>query len=81
MKKTKKFIPLEKSYKVLHLLEEKYEKFSPVNIDGIRVEKKGVWFNIRPSTTEFALRIIIEAEDEQILENSYGEIEDILEGY
>ncbi len=81
MKKFKKFIPLEKSYKALHNLEKKYGKLNPMTIDGIRVEKKGVWFNIRPSTTEFALRIIIEAEDEQLLENSYAEIEDILEVY
>ncbi len=81
MKKFKKFIPLEKSYKALHRLEEKYDKFTPMMTDGIRVEKKGVWFNIRPSTTEFALIIIIEAEDEQLLEKSYAEIENILEVY
>ncbi len=80
MKKFKKFIPLEKSFKILHYLEKRYKRSNPIMTDGIFVEKKGVWFNIRPSTTEFALRIIIEADSESLLGKTYGEIEEILEG-
>ncbi len=81
MKKIIKFIPLEKIYKLLHRFEEIYDKYNPIKTDGIRVDKKDVWFNIRPSTTEFALRIIVEGENEQNIEKTVLEIEEILEGF
>ncbi|MDH4218175.1 MAG: hypothetical protein OEY18_06420 [Candidatus Aminicenantes bacterium] len=73
-KKAKIDVPPERTYRIMDKLEEIYCKENPDYTDGIRVERKGVWFNIRPSLTEFVLRITIEGEKEE----EVGSIEDEL---
>ena len=68
MRKIKVEVPPERTYRVMDRLEETYSRENPDYTDGIRVERKGVWFNIRPSATEFVLRITIEGEKQEAVE-------------
>ncbi|UCE41612.1 MAG: hypothetical protein JSV17_01070 [Candidatus Aminicenantes bacterium] len=68
MQKIKVDVPPERTYRVMDRLEDVYSRENPDYTDGIRVERKGVWFNIRPSSTEFVLRITIEGEKQEAVE-------------
>jgi phosphomannomutase len=76
MKKIKIEVPPERTYRVMDRLEEIYYRENPDCTDGIRVERKGIWFNIRPSATEFVLRITIEGEKEEEIESVEDELMD-----
>ncbi len=78
MKKMKFAMPVEKIYRFVHHLKEVYSPENPNLVDGIRVERQRGWFNIRPSTTEFVLRIIMEAETPRVLEELEEEINEKL---
>ncbi len=54
-----------KMYGIIHKLKERFKKEKLDLRDGIFIKRKKGWFNIRVSTTEFILRIIVEAEDEK----------------
>ena len=43
-------------------------------LDGLTVEGKDYWFNVRPSNTEPLLRIFVEAKDKKLLEEKMKEI-------
>lgn len=79
MKKIKVEVPPEKTYRVMDRLEKMYRQENPDFTDGIRVERKGVWFNIRPSATEFVLRITVEGEPEEIVESVADELRERME--
>lgn len=51
------------------------------DFDGYRVEFNDWWFNIRPSNTEPYLRLLIEADTEQKLEQKTKELNKLLEGF
>ena len=74
MRKIKVEVPPERTYRVMDRLEETYSHENPDYTDGIRVERKGVWFNIRPSATEFVLRITIEGEKQEAVESVEDEL-------
>jgi phosphomannomutase len=76
MKKIKIDVPPERTYRVMDRLEEMYSRENPDYTDGVRVERDGVWFNIRPSSTEFVLRITIEGEKQDLVESVEDEIRD-----
>jgi len=76
MKKVKIDVPPERTYRVMDRLEELYSRENPDYTDGIRVERKGVWFNMRPSKTEFVLRITIEGERKEDVESIEDELRD-----
>jgi len=76
MKKIKIEVPPERTYRVMDRLEEVYSRENPDYTDGVRVERKGVWFNIRPSSTEFVLRITIEGEKQKDVESIEDELKD-----
>ena len=59
-RKINREVPPEKLYRLMDMLEDEYRKENPDCTDGIRVNRKDAWFHIRPSMTEFMLRIIIE---------------------
>jgi phosphomannomutase len=79
MKKIKIEVPPERTYKVMDRLEDIFRKENPDFTDGIRVERKGVWFNIRPSATEFVLRITVEGEKEEAVEAIADELKERME--
>ena len=74
MKKVNIAVPPERTYRVMDRLEELYSRENPDYTDGIRVERKKAWFNIRPSATEYVLRITIEGENERDVESIEDEL-------
>lgn len=52
---------------VLKRIKEKYTDGHMFELDGISVEYKNWWFNVRASNTEPLLRLIIEADDEKTM--------------
>ena len=47
-------------------------------IDGVTIEFPDWWFNIRPSNTEPMVRLVIEADSEELLREKRAEIEKLL---
>ncbi len=73
-------VPPAQTYKVMDRLEETYAREHLDSTDGIRVERPGAWFIIRPSTTEFILRIMVEGEDEDVVDSIGDEIQERIQG-
>ena len=78
-KKIKIQVSPEKIYRVMDMLEEKYSGESPDVTDGIRINRKKAWFIIRPSSTEFILRIMIEGHDSESVTDIEEEIKERIE--
>jgi len=49
-------------------------------LDGITVEFKDWWFNVRSSNTEDVLRLNLEADTEELMKEKLGEVEKIIMG-
>src|SRR5216684_3991408 len=60
----------------LHALEEKYGKDAPSvdHLDGITVDYGDWWFNVRPSNTEPLLRLNVEANSRELMEQKRDEL-------
>jgi phosphomannomutase len=56
--------------KILNKITKKYSDGKQDFLDGITVEYKDWWFNVRPSNTEPLLRLTIEADNDKILEKN-----------
>jgi phosphomannomutase len=74
MCKIKIEVPPEKTYRIMDRLEEIYSHEKPNFIDGIRIDRDKAWFNIRPSLTEFIIRLTIESEHQEIIRSIEEEI-------
>lgn len=60
-------------------LEERFSDAESIDwLDGISIWYKDWWANIRASNTQPVLRLNVEADDAQILENKTGEIKDYI---
>ena len=46
--------------------------------DGVRVEFADWWYNIRPSNTEPYLRLVVEAENKQLLRNCVERMKELI---
>ncbi len=66
-------------YGIMDRLEDLYSPEQPDFTDGIRIDRGPLWFIIRPSSTEFILRIMIEGEDEAEVEKTENEIRERIE--
>jgi phosphomannomutase len=62
--------------KYLNELPERVLEF-----DGFRIEFEDWWFNVRKSNTEPYLRLLVEAKNQELLENKVSEIKQIIEQY
>lgn len=62
-------------------LKEIYRDGKQYLIDGFSVEYADWWLNIRPSKTEPVVRLVIEADNEEILENKKRELFDIIKKF
>ena len=63
---------------ILEEVKEKYSDGKQDFLDGVTVEYKDWWFNVRPSNTEPLLRLTIEADTQEILENKIKELTKII---
>lgn len=57
------------------------EPMQILDFDGYRLEFKDWWFNVRPSNTEPYLRLLVEADNEDILEARIKDIKTILKKF
>ena len=60
-------------------IEEKFSDGNISKLDGLTVEYKDWWFNVRPSNTEPLLRLTIEAESEELLIQKERELKELIE--
>ncbi len=58
----------------MDLLERKYADGEIDHLDGITIQYKDWWFNVRPSNTEPYLRLVAEASTEELLEQHMKEL-------
>ena len=65
---------VENKQEKIQELERIYGDGEISKIDGLTVEYKDWWFNVRPSNTEPVLRLIVEAETNQLLEKKIKEL-------
>lgn len=70
--------PVKDKKAILSLIKKTYRRGTISTIDGITVEFPEWWCNIRPSNTEPLVRVVIEAETEELLEEKKKEIEKLL---
>lgn len=59
---------------VLNKVKEKYSDGKQEYLDGVTVEYKNWWFNLRPSNTEPLLRLTIEADNKELLHEKKEEL-------
>ncbi|HRF28498.1 MAG TPA: phosphomannomutase/phosphoglucomutase [Candidatus Saccharibacteria bacterium] len=64
---------------VIAKLKETYSEAAQDELDGLTVESKAFWFNLRSSNTEPVIRLNIEAETTDILEAELAKIQQIVE--
>ncbi|OGZ66870.1 MAG: hypothetical protein A3C58_02450 [Candidatus Staskawiczbacteria bacterium RIFCSPHIGHO2_02_FULL_34_10] len=69
---------IENKEEVLEKVKEKYTDGKQDFLDGITVEYKDWWFNVRPSNTEPLLRLTIEADTKMLLEQKKKELSDFI---
>lgn len=62
----------------INKIKEKYAGGKQDFLDGITVEYKDWWFNVRPSNTEPLLRLNIEADTKELLEEKTKELTDVI---
>ncbi|MCM8543313.1 MAG: phosphomannomutase/phosphoglucomutase [Lentisphaeraceae bacterium] len=72
--------PIKNSSEVLRLLREKYADGKQFELDGLSVNYSNWWFNVRPSNTEPKLRILIEADNKELLSEKQKELLSLIDG-
>ena len=55
-----------------------YKNGDITRMDGVTVEFKDWWFNVRPSNTEPLLRLNLEADTKELMEEKKGEVSGFL---
>lgn len=64
--------------RVLENIKSEYKDGKVNELDGITVEYDDWWFNVRPSNTEPILRLVVEAESENLMEGKVAELKGII---
>ena len=76
--------PLQVSFKIedkeamLAKVKEAYKDGKQDYLDGVTVEYDRWWFNLRPSNTEPILRLTLEADTEELLQQKHKELVDLI---
>jgi len=63
---------------VMKDLKRKYSEGQMDDLDGVTIQFKDWWFNVRPSNTEPLLRLNVEAKTEEMLKEKLTELKDFL---
>ncbi|MBU3942951.1 phosphomannomutase/phosphoglucomutase [Patescibacteria group bacterium] len=64
--------------KIINKFKNKYFDGQQEEIDGLTIEYKDWWFNVRPSNTEPLLRLTIEADNQKLLDKKIKELKSLL---
>ena len=59
-------------------LARKYGEGQYDDLDGVTIQFRDWWFNVRPSNTEPLLRLNVEAKTADLLDEKLAELEDFL---
>jgi phosphomannomutase len=59
---------------MIEKIKQKYADGRQDTLDGVTIEYKDWWFNVRPSNTELLLRLTVEADTQEILEEKQREL-------
>ena len=70
---------VEDKEKIIKKFQKQFSDGKQDYLDGLTVEYKDWWFNIRPSQTESLLRLTIEADTEKILDQKKKELAALIE--
>ena len=62
----------------IRCLARKYGEGQHDDLDGVTIQFKDWWFNVRPSNTEPLLRLNVEAKDAELLDEKLAELEEFL---
>jgi phosphomannomutase len=65
---------------VLERLEERYADGDVSHLDGLKVSFDRWWFNVRPSNTEPLLRLVLEADDGELMRDKRDELLALIRG-
>ncbi len=65
---------------ILEAIRKKYEDGKMYELDGISSEYPNWWFNVRASNTEPLLRLIVEADSQQLMDEKRDEILKLIRG-
>ncbi|MDX9893561.1 MAG: phosphomannomutase/phosphoglucomutase [Patescibacteria group bacterium] len=66
----------QKIFAIIEGFKHKYTDGQQDELDGLTVQYQDWWFNVRPSNTEPLLRITIEADSPELLDNKLAELKD-----
>lgn len=66
---------------ILKKIESKYSDAKINHTDGLTVEYKDWWFNVRPSNTEPFLRLNLEADTEALFKEKLNEVRELIKNY
>jgi phosphomannomutase len=64
--------------KMINMIKERYSNGKQDYLDGLTVEYKDWWFNLRPSNTEPLLRLTIEADTQKLLNQKQKELSSLI---
>ena len=63
---------------IFQKLKEKYSDGEIEELDGLTINYPDWWFNVRASNTEPELRLVVEAETQELLNSKLAEVQEIL---
>jgi phosphomannomutase len=66
--------------KAINIIKNKYLDAKKSYLDGVTMEYKDWWFNLRPSNTEPLLRLTIEADNQKLLKQKTKELRSLVSG-
>lgn len=68
----------EQTISIIQKIKENYKDGKIDELDGITVEYKDWWFNLRSSNTESVLRLVVEAKAQYIMDQKVKEISELV---
>ena len=69
---------VKEPYKIIDKIKKRFGGGKRSSQDGLSIEYKGWWFNVRPSSTEPLLRLSVEADSEKLLKAKFNKIISII---
>lgn len=72
------YFKIDEPQKALKILEEKYTPGHINKMDGLRVDFPTWWFVMRPSNTEPVVKMLMEANTQEILDAKLKEVEEVM---
>jgi len=62
----------------IKLIEKEFKNGKISHLDGLRIDFKNWWFNVRPSNTENLLRVVVEAKTKSLMQGKLKKIKELI---